>query len=719
MVADLMFAAGEMQISGEPFAETFAGRNLDGYDRNLLPTDRYAPDPAGHPDATVIDLFGFSTAVESYEYSKYHANLISFQSGAGISLAHGPLVAPLDPDPLVALRTRTQALIVAAGTDRAGFAQVPAPGDNPLNRLGFGGLVPTMVAWRDFSPVAHPSGLVANGCSFDAGYGGAAKTQVVADYECGYSTLHLVDPVGQVNAQISPAAIGFATWKQAIWAIDFAGRLHDRFNAPVTLIDPEDRPLVGTPKNLVLGKDATAFGVYLGSTPLEGMWGLVMIDLIDNATATILSQYTTADGAALGGFASLADAIAYDYPSPLRWFPTSIQAEQGPPLGYPSAVNLTIADGASRSVDLAGLLLGGAMAFALTDARNVGIGQRIGLELTFDGDPFPQDNGLPDGENTLHDRLLALLKTSFVNLDRLHRHPQLGVLLDQASAPGGKVTQGTVVTTEALAHTVIGLRQALLSLNGAINQYGGADASPAKDAQGALNPTAFHPPGAAGTFSARVRATCQTQAAFVRDTLTTEQGTVANGASVGATGALTLDPAPPTLASQAAALRALIEGFLLTGDESYRTRARAVARRLEAQFFLPSLGLYRGVDGGPSEVTMTPATFAWLQSALRESYKALSLPDDPALDRSLLEARIARANKLFLNGWNDRDGDQQIDLASECLAGRLQLGEQALTGETGKKDGTLSSDRDSDCVLEIDDAGRLPSLAAAVRFHAP
>src|SRR5947208_4373182 len=31
-VAPLMFAAGEMQISGEPFARDFMGRNLDGYD---------------------------------------------------------------------------------------------------------------------------------------------------------------------------------------------------------------------------------------------------------------------------------------------------------------------------------------------------------------------------------------------------------------------------------------------------------------------------------------------------------------------------------------------------------------------------------------------------------------------------------------------------------------------------------------------------------------
>ncbi|HLK35147.1 MAG TPA: hypothetical protein VKU41_00255, partial [Polyangiaceae bacterium] len=69
----LMFAAGEMQTSGEPFASNFAGRNLAGYDRYYLPPDQYLINSCqGCFFVTVTDLFGFSTAVESYEYSKYH-----------------------------------------------------------------------------------------------------------------------------------------------------------------------------------------------------------------------------------------------------------------------------------------------------------------------------------------------------------------------------------------------------------------------------------------------------------------------------------------------------------------------------------------------------------------------------------------------------------------------------------------------------------------------
>ena len=78
---------------------------------------------------------------------------------------------------------------------------------------------------------------------------------------------------------------------------------------------------------------------------------------------------------------------------------------------------------------------------------------------------------------------------------------------------------------------------------------------------------------------------------------------------------------------------------------------------------------------------MTPERFAWLQQALRETYEAIWVPGDPLLDRAVLEDRIARVNKLYLNGWDDLNGDQKVDKPTECLGARLQLGEQALTGE--------------------------------------
>src|SRR5262245_5220672 len=72
-----MLASGEMQISGEPLAEAM-GRDLGGYSRDRLPSDLYS-DPG--LSASWIDLAGFSTGVESYEYSKQPMNMIAFESG--------------------------------------------------------------------------------------------------------------------------------------------------------------------------------------------------------------------------------------------------------------------------------------------------------------------------------------------------------------------------------------------------------------------------------------------------------------------------------------------------------------------------------------------------------------------------------------------------------------------------------------------------------------
>ena len=131
------------------------------------------------------------------------------------------------------------------------------------------------------------------------------------------------------------------------------------------------------------------------------------------------------------------------------------------------------------------------MAFGMTDARNEAVGQSIGLTATFDGDPFAADNGMPDGEATLHDRLLGLLKVAFVDLDRMHADPKLGVLVNQATVAMGNIERGSKVSATSLAHCIISLRQLLLSVNGAITQYGGADPSPTVDAQGILNTTMF------------------------------------------------------------------------------------------------------------------------------------------------------------------------------------------------------------------------------------
>ncbi len=730
--AQLMFAAGEMQTSGEPFAENFAGRNLSYYDRYYIPVDEYLiPSTTGRFFDGYLDLFGFSSAVESYEYSKYHVNMIAHQTGAGVSLANGPLLAGLSgATPRDRLRTRVEHLLYAAGTDVSGYAHFDGgvtAGDNPLNDFGFAGLWPAMVPYADFDPTMQPDPTIVHSCTTSTGYGGVIffGSSPVDEYECAYNSLNLPNRAAQIDPVIGPGILGFATWKYALWGIDFTGRLHDSIANSVTAVAPEDLPLVGTQGNQVQAVQPAnaAPGVFIGSTPLEGMWGLLFVDEADNAAAWLLSSLGTADGATLGGFSSIEQAITYDYTSPLVWFPTSIAVTEDSVVPYPGVASLAIKDASSQAVDLAALAQGYSLLFGMTDARNVAVGQQIGCQLEFAGSVFPADNGLPDGESSPHDRALGVMRAAFVDLDRIHVDPATQIVVDSATLSGGTLTRGTTVSTTTLGHVVIGLRHLLMGCNAAVSQYGAPDPDVSKDAQGILNSVPIHPPVAGSpTFSARVRQVIMSQAAFVRDVLTTADGAVMNGATL-ANGAWTATPGAASIESQGAALRVLVEAWFLSQDSTYLQRAQAVARQLLTAFWSAPARMFRQTASGPDDIVMTPERFAWLQQALRETYEGAWVPGDPLLDRGVLETFIARANKLYLNGWDDLNGNQTVDKPGECMDARLQMGEQALTGEVGTTsngvDNSAGADREGDCVENIAYVGKGSLLASQVHFHAP
>ncbi len=415
----LMFAAGEMQTSGEPFAENFGGRNLAYYDRYYIPVDQYlVPSTTGRFFDGYTDLFGFSSAVESYEYSKYHVNMIAHQTGAGVSLANGPLLASdAGATPRDRLRTRVEHLLYAAGTDVSGYAHfdggAPA-GSNALNDFGFPGLWPSMVPYADFDPTMQPDTTITHSCTTATGYGGVIffGSSPVFNYECAYNSLNLgysadagysaAARAAQIDPVIGPGTLGFATWKYALWGIDFTGRLHDSIANSVTAVAPEDMARVGTQGNTVQAVQPpnAAPGVFVGSTPLEGMWGLLFLDEADNAASWLLSSLATTDGSTLGGFSSVAQAIQYDYTSPLVWFPAAIAVTEDSTTPYPGVASLAIKDATSQAVDLAALAQGYALLFGMTDARNAAVGQQIGCQIEFSGSVFPADDGLPDGEDT-------------------------------------------------------------------------------------------------------------------------------------------------------------------------------------------------------------------------------------------------------------------------------------------------------------------------------
>ena len=160
---------------------------------------------------------------------------------------------------------------------------------------------------------------------------------------------------------------------------------------------------------------------------------------------------------------------------------------------------------------------------------------------------------------------------------------------------------------------------------------------------------------------------------------------------------------------------------------------RFAGARWKAAYYDPAARVYRPSAGDRSPtITFTPRRFGLLQGALRDSYELIgTLPGNGAL-AALLEDRVGRLDKLVLNGWDDRDGDQMVEWPSECAnlgagpdglpmgRGALQMAERTLSGDTGSvqdfaADGgarIIASDREHDCVPEIS-AAKLPSALAS------
>jgi hypothetical protein len=727
--ADHFLASIEMQISGEPFAQLL-GRNLAGYDRFNRTTDLYFDPDTGRAS---VDPLGYSTAIESYEYSKQPMNNTSFESGAGLSLQYGPLLNPttaVGDDAVALLRDRIQTFALqsnAGGAPGTNFVVSPAPTDNPLNVYGWPGYWPAFAEFARFDSSIEPA---TNGnrlfCSFTAGYAGSGNgAQLIGDYECSYNSLNLPNRDAQVSKVIAPDALGYATWKQGLWVINYWQTLHDQAGNPITFVADADLPQVGVHGNGVVGKypdpnDPTGQalvdgvpGVYLGDIVIEGFQGQTMIDEMDNKAALLLRTLLTGDGASYGGFATTKQALDYDYSSPLRWWPAQtlvVEASSPPAAGtswkyFPQPLRYTVADGASHLRGLTALAGGFATFYALTDFDNPDVGGQPSSRASFDGDPFPADNQIADGEESPHDRALAVIKVALVDIDRLHWDDAHHVLVDTASvSSSGAVQRGSIVSALDAAWAIIGMRQALRSIGSTLTLY----SNDTPDTHGA--PTALDGvklDGAAAPLAGRVLTMITAEADFLADQLSDANGAVANSFDVAAG---TRDLTPTRIESEAAVIRALLDAYLATSNERYRQAAMKSYADLERRFWMTDVRAFRTIAGESDRIVWTPLAHGTLQGALRQYWKLVARrPGNERVAAELLE-RVKRQNKLVLNGWDDANGDDVVQYPAECTGAGLQMGERALTGELARIDDR--GDRDRDCVIEISLAKRPAALAA-------
>jgi hypothetical protein len=747
---DHMLASFEMQQSGEPLAQAM-GRNLGGFDRNRIPPNLYTDSyPDGGMAAPALDLAGFATAIESYEYSKQPMNNLALESGAGVSLLFGPVQDPTGAggmNTLTQMRTLTLAWAIesrlavhATTTMGTPIFPVPVPTSDPMNVLGWRGLWPTMVPFQGFDPTINATSSLGH-CSITPGDGddgrGGTPANPVGDYECDYNTLNV--PRTAMDMVVGPGAAGWASWKYALWITNYLQIMHDTAGNPIGTISAADAPNVGMEGNhivgmqsdiggdstmtgctvLHLGSGDVQCGTYLGSSDIEGFQAAVMIDELDNAALAWLTQLSTTDGTHLGGFATVNDALAYDYTSPLRWIPADIAVtESADASGFPRpAYSIHTSD--SRLFDLLGLAGGYAQLYGVTDEHNPDTGGADPARVYFDGDPFPHDDQTANGEATLHDRSIALLKYLVVDIDRVHVDPTSGLLVDTVTFAGGTPTRGATLDTTTAAYVMTSLRTVRRTLGSHLTLYGNSTPDVAVT-QTPLDSTSFAGAPGGANIAGRLTTLLHAHADLLLNHLTDSSGNAFPGWNV-----MTSMPTSTTgtLDSHAAAIDGLLDAFLATGDTRYRDRAVLVYAHMESTFWDDTLRIYRSGAAADAPITFTPMRYAIVSRALRELYKLVGMmPGNDAL-ASTLQARVTRMVKLVLNGWDDVNDDGLVDWPSECARvvgglprGGLQMAERALTGELGMAGGSATTDRDHDCVPEIN-AAMLPSaLASSVTF---
>jgi hypothetical protein len=732
---DHFIASVEMQLSGEPFAQAM-GRDVTGFSRDYTckahdcSPDGYVDPTAKNPDGGMpqprIDLAGFSTAIESYEYSKQPMNNIAFESGAGTSLLFGPVLNPDGRTGQAALKLAQDWMTHMASRSNATLRVVV--GDSAATALGWPGLWPTLQPFSSWDPKIAPTRDV-HTCSLSSDDNTSKLAALRSDdYECDYNSLHLQERAAQVSMTIGPGASGWTGWKEALWTLNYLQVMHDTHEGPIDSVAETVLENVGVPGNsLGTGIDR---GTYLGSSDIEGFQAGNFIQILDNQAAQWLLALNTSDGKTLSGFASIGDALAYDESSPLRWFPASIAVtESADASSFPRPSKYAIADAESSLLDLAGLLGAYASVYALTDQGNAAVGGSQAARVYFDGDPFPVQNQKPSGRATLHDRALAMLRVLVVDIDRMHADRAHAAFADSATVRAGSPARGDTLSSDVAAYALLALRTARRALGSELTLY--SNTTP--DTAGIPCPLDAFPLAHKAVFSARLDQLIDTLAGVFYDKLTTEDGRAFSAWDFAHSKA---SDDGESLDAHSAAIKGLLLAYLATGATQYRERAERVWQRLDATFYDPSARVYRSIAGDrSSKIRFTPRRFGLLQGALRDTYELIAVLPGNAAMRALLEARVGRLNKLVLNGWDDRNEDQVVQWPDECAhlgtgpdheplgLGGLQMAERTLSGETGSfpdpnPDGSVAvaSDREHDCVPAISAVGLPAALANSITF---
>lgn len=547
-----------------------------------LDLDVLDPDQANAPDP-----FDFTAGIEAYEFSEEAMYAVNYQSRLGPHLVNGPANAA-EGGTMASLGAR---FIHLAGS--VGFA----PEELPLNLYPIS--FPLATGLPEFGQPVDTAEVGSETLDITRQDGTTATIEAITPaYFRDYGSLAWVPPTG--TTLFTPVAAGGEMLKDVMWAQDFLGGMHD------AATDEEE----GDVTDPNLDHD----GKYrLGVSAVDGMNGVILAQITWDKLLMLRDRFLF-DGTTLGARVG----PDYDGSHPV-WFPNAVAVKMAQAQGFNALAGETVADAGSSLRSGWMMLWPLAELYGFTDQRDANVNGNAAFRAVFDGDPFPAAPAAnratdPAGYVASDDPfslVLTLSNLAFRNLVALHYDAAAGTLVDDWSA--GK--KGSTVTTFDAAYAIVALdiyHRALEAL-----PVGYASASSGE------------PLGTAQGKEALDLLTAQ--ADFLLAHLVGKDGLVADSFTIGgaASGAR-------SLGTQFAAIRALSAAFVATGDERYRSTARAIYAAVAATMTEPS-GLFNPAPGKPFSVT--PWTQGAVMGGLRELLDTLGNREgesDPALSREAL-----------------------------------------------------------------------------------
>lgn len=581
-----MFAYTEYELAGEPLAEAL------GMDLDLLD-----PDQANQPDP-----FDFSAGIEAYEFSEEAMYAVNYQSRMGPHLVNGPVNAKAGGT----IQDLAQRVVHLAGS--VGFAadeiqQNLYPISFPLS-VGN----PRFAGKVDLTPVGTSSLEITTQT-------GAQKTieattpAFLRDYK---SLAWSEAPEG---AAFTPVAAGGELLKDAMWAQDFLGGMHD------AKTDAEQGD-VASPE---LDRDGT---YKLGVSSVDGFNGMLLAQISWDKMLMIRDRFLY-DGTSLG--ARLAPT--YDASAPV-WLPNKVDVTLPEKNGYTSLGETTVADAGSSLRSTWMMLWPLAELYGVTDQREANRNKRNAFLAVFDGDPFPaapaanreMDRSKHVPADDPFSVVQDLANMEFQNLVRLHFDASTGTLVD-GWADGRR---SDTVTAFDAAYAIVALGIYQRALDGLPVGYASA-------ASGAPLDTAD------GAQAIRVMTA---QADFILARMMGANGLVDDSYSIA--GGLS---GTQSLGTQFAVIRGLAAAYVATHDAKYRDAARRLYGAVEAHMVDTASGLYSPTPGQAFRVD--PWTQGAVMGGLHELLQVLANQDaetDPALTKANLTRRYTTWFKTVGHG---------------------------------------------------------------------